>query len=86
MSELLTLNLWFRRQLEGRPYTSMKKFALKYDLGDPIAGNFFLCEYDIRSNETLAKIEYFPEYANRAISQYVSERDTNRGSVLSHIG
>lgn len=64
--------------MEGRPYTSLKKFALKYDLGPPIAGNFFLCEHDARSDETLDTIEYFPEYVERAIAQASYDRSQKR--------
>lgn len=32
--------------IEGRPKFSVKNFAQKYNLGDPIAGNFYEAEYD----------------------------------------
>lgn len=34
------------RSPEGRANFSAKKFAAKYKLGDPVAGNFFLAQYD----------------------------------------
>lgn len=56
----------------------MKKFAIKYELGDPYAGNFFLCEYDGRTNETLNAMDYMPEYVERAISRAAYERASKR--------
>ncbi|XP_031847459.1 protein D2 [Nomia melanderi] len=34
------------RSGDGRPMFSIKKFAAKYKLGDPIAGNMYQAEYD----------------------------------------
>ena len=34
------------RSMDGRPKQKMREFAAKYNLGNPIAGNFFLAEYD----------------------------------------
>lgn len=32
--------------VDGRPKYSLKKFAEKYNFGDPVAGNLFLAEFD----------------------------------------
>ncbi|KAJ9580133.1 hypothetical protein L9F63_004206 [Diploptera punctata] len=35
-----------KNTLDGRPQFSTKEFAERYNLGDPIAGNFFQAKYD----------------------------------------
>lgn len=51
------------RQIVGRFYTELMKFSVKYDLGDPLAGNFILNEYDSSSDEAFANIEQpVPDY------------------------
>lgn len=34
------------RSADGRPKRSVKAFAEKHELGDPVAGNFFQAQYD----------------------------------------
>lgn len=53
----------------GRTYTSVRRFALKYSLGNPVAGNFYLCSWDPRSDVTLAAFGTFPEYIQRAFTE-----------------
>lgn len=48
----------------------MQKFAIKYDLGRPVCGNFFLTEWDERVDKTFAGLDRpFPAYISRAIAQ-----------------
>lgn len=48
----------------------MKKLAVKYNLGDPVAGNFALIGYDKHSDQTFAEFEQpLPLYITRAIAQ-----------------
>lgn len=42
--------------IEGRPKFSTLKFCEKYGLGTPVAGNFYLAQYDEYSNVLLAKL------------------------------
>lgn len=47
----------------------MQKFAIKYDLGRPVCGNFFLCEWDPRVDKTFETLDRpFPAYISRAIA------------------
>lgn len=43
---------------EGRANFSTKKFIEKYDLGKPVAGNFYECQYDEYSDVLLAKLGF----------------------------
>lgn len=61
-------------ELDGRLYTTLKKLVLKYDLGRPIAGNFYYCEYDARVDETFKTFGPNPDYVDRAISQTSLQR------------
>lgn len=45
----------FCREITGRFYTEAMKFSVKYNLGDPLAGNFILDRYDPRSDQTFAE-------------------------------
>jgi len=57
-------------EIKHRFYTSNKKFAVQYDLGEPVAGNFYLCHYDSRVEQTLNELERpYPAYFVRAIQQ-----------------
>lgn len=42
--------------IEGRPNFSSRKFADKYNLGTPVAVNFYQAQYDEYSNVILAKL------------------------------
>ncbi|XP_037814785.1 protein D3-like [Lucilia sericata] len=42
--------------LEGRPNFSTKIFSTKYGLGAPVAGNFYLAQYDAFSDVLLARL------------------------------
>jgi len=42
---IITLLIYFRT-FESRLQFSIHKFALKYNLGTPIAGNFYQAQYD----------------------------------------
>lgn len=53
-------------EVEGRLYTTAKKFVLKYSLGRPVAGNFHLCEYDWRTDVSFAAFGTLPEYVQNA--------------------
>ena len=44
--ELFCLSRDFYRTREGRPLFSIRKFAAKYNLGQPVAGNLFQTQYD----------------------------------------
>lgn len=68
--KIILILLFDFRELEHRFYTDVKKFAFKYDLGDPLAGNFALIGYDKRSDQTFAEFEQpFPMYITRAIEE-----------------
>lgn len=43
---LFVFFLVFYRSGEGRGGFSIAKFAAKYSLGDPVAGNFYQAKYD----------------------------------------
>lgn len=50
-----------------RYYTDVSKFALKYDLGDAIAGNFFEAQWDNCVDDVLDDLdEDSPEYIDNA--------------------
>lgn len=38
--------IYFYRSAEKREKFSIAKFALKYNLGNPVAGNFYQAQYD----------------------------------------
>lgn len=70
----MTLNGFFSQifsAVDGRLYTSVREFALKYDLGKPVAGNFCLIEYEKEAFDiNYAKIDKpFPLYIRRAIDE-----------------
>lgn len=75
--------LLFNSQVEGILYTTAKKFILKYNLGRPLAGNFYLCEYDWQSNITLAKLGPIPEYAQNAFTLAALEREQKKNIVIN---
>lgn len=43
---LLYFNFFLFRSAEKREKFSIAKFALKYNLGNPVAGNFYQAQYD----------------------------------------
>lgn len=43
---LIYLNYYFFRSAEKREKFSIAKFAVKYNLGNPVAGNFYQAQYD----------------------------------------
>lgn len=56
--QTVVMSIWmFHRKMAGRPMTSVKKFAQKYNLGDPLYGSFYQAEYDEYSEE-LSKVLY----------------------------
>lgn len=58
------------RETNHRFYTSNKKFAVQYDLGEPVAGNFYLVSHDSRVDQTLSELDTpFPAHFLRAIYQ-----------------
>lgn len=67
---------------DGRLYTSAKKFILKYNLGRPVAGNFFLADYDKRVDETYAGYGPLQQYIQDAIDRAAEERENRRKPFL----
>lgn len=57
--------------IAGRVYSSIREFALKYDLGKPVAGNFCLIDYEKEPFDiNYAKLDQpFPLYVRRAIEE-----------------
>lgn len=43
---ILIMFIFFFRTIENRLQFSIHKFALKYNLGTPVAGNFYFAQYD----------------------------------------
>lgn len=59
----------------------MQKFAIKYGLGRPVCGNFFLSEWDSCVDETFADLKKpFPAYFERALDE---EDDDNKNRHCS---
>lgn len=46
----------FLRTISNRPLTSVTRFARKYNLGEPVFGNFFQAQYDEYSDKLLGDI------------------------------
>lgn len=57
--------------------TEVRKFALKYNLGQPKAGNFFYASFDQRTNKTLTEYGPFQPFITEAFERAAREREKN---------
>lgn len=72
------------RHSDGRLYKSIRKFALKCNLGQAVAGNFFEVSYDPRVDKTFSLAEYgpFQLYIQDAIERAAAEREQKRRKTV----
>lgn len=75
---------YYCRQVEGRLYTTAKKFIRKYNLGVPLAGNFYLCSYDRRTDETFAAFDPLPLYVQNAFELAAAEREQQQKNPFAY--